>query len=350
MSKRELPKQSSLGKLINSVNNLSETNNHNNPNSLFKIRTAQQCIDDAKKMPIPKMLFSEFWHEGELSILFADTNVGKSILAVQIADAITKGLSTPFFKMTAAKQIVLYIDFELSDKQFQNRYSIEYKNEYKFDGRFFRISINPDFFDYEDFDEILFIKLKELIECAGSKILIIDNITFLKTESTEKAKDALPLIKKLIELKNKYGLSILALAHTPKRNLSNPITQNDVSGSKHLANFVDSMFCIGISGKSENLRYIKQNKARATEILYGRENIMVCEIIKEQNNLRFKYIEYCNEPEHLKQRIEDEKTELENKIIELKDENPNYSYRDIAKKLNISHMKVKRVLEKRNNL
>jgi RecA-family ATPase len=347
---RELPKQSRLGKLISSVNNLSCSEFQNNTYSLFKIRTAQQCIDDAKKMPIPNMLFSEFWHEGELSILFADTNVGKSILAVQIADAISKGLSTSIFKMTAPKQIVLYIDFELSDKQFQNRYSIEYQNEYKFDGRLFRISINPDFLDYVDFDEILFSKLKELIENTGSKILIIDNITYLKTESTEKAKDALPLIKKLIELKNKYGLSILALAHTPKRNLSNPITQNDVSGSKHLANFVDSMFCIGVSGKSENLRYIKQNKARATEIYYGRENIMICEIIKEQNNLSFSFIEYGNEPEHLKQWTDTEKTELENKIIELKKENPTYSFRDIAKELNINHMKVKRTLEKCNKL
>ena len=55
---------------------------------LLKVRTGNQCINDAKNKTVPKMLFSEFWHEGELSILFADTNVGKSILAVQMANAI----------------------------------------------------------------------------------------------------------------------------------------------------------------------------------------------------------------------------------------------------------------------
>ena len=38
------------------------------------------------------------------------------------------------------------------------------------------------------------------------KVLIIDNITYLKNE-TERAKDALPLMKLLKELKSKYNLS-----------------------------------------------------------------------------------------------------------------------------------------------
>ena len=54
---------------------------------------------------------------------------------------------------------------------------------------------------------------------------------------SEKAKDALPLMKHLKVLKNKYNLSILALAHTPKRDLTKPITRNDLQGSKMLINF-----------------------------------------------------------------------------------------------------------------
>ena len=97
----------------------------------------------------------------------------------------------------------------------------------------------------------------------NAKILIIDNLTYLKTQATETAKEALPLMKLLKELKGKYDLSILALAHTPKRNLSNPISKNDLAGSKHLANFTDSIFAIGESSKDKSLRYLKQIKARA---------------------------------------------------------------------------------------
>jgi hypothetical protein len=41
------------------------------------------------KLP-SKALFVSFWFENELYILFADTNLDKSILAMQIADSITK--------------------------------------------------------------------------------------------------------------------------------------------------------------------------------------------------------------------------------------------------------------------
>jgi len=49
---------------------------------LFTVKTANRWIEQAKTRPIPQMLFGEFWFEGELCILFADTNLGKSILVV----------------------------------------------------------------------------------------------------------------------------------------------------------------------------------------------------------------------------------------------------------------------------
>ena len=44
---------------------------------LFKVKTANQWIEQAKASPIPLMLFGELWHDSELCILFADTNLGK---------------------------------------------------------------------------------------------------------------------------------------------------------------------------------------------------------------------------------------------------------------------------------
>ena len=73
------------------------------------------------------MLFSEFWLEGELCMLFADTNLGKSMLAVQLGDSISRGVAIPGFRLEATPQKVLYIDFELSDKQFEVRYSASFK-------------------------------------------------------------------------------------------------------------------------------------------------------------------------------------------------------------------------------
>lgn len=318
-------------------------------NNLLLVRSVNQCIIDAKSRPIPKMLFSEFWHEEELCILFADTNLGKSILAVQIANSISNGEAIRGFKLEAQKQVVMYFDFEMSDKQFEKRYSINYANHYIFDNNFLRIEINPDCTDFNDFEKALFQAIENNIVLYGAKILIIDNLTYLKTQATETAKEALPLMKRLKELKIKHNLSILALAHTPKRNLIFPITKNDLAGSKHLSNFADSIFAIGESFKDKSLRYLKQLKARATEIIYDSENIIVCEISQPYNFLAFEFVDFSNEREHLKQPTENEQADIDASILSLKASEPHLTDREIARQLNTNPVKVGRVL-KRNKV
>lgn len=173
--------------------------------------------------------------------------------------------------------------------------------------------------------------------------MIIDNLTYLKNE-TEKAKDALPLMKHLKALKAKYNLSILALAHTPKRDLSKPINRNDLQGSKMLINFTDSCFAIGESHSDKHLRYLKQIKARNTEILFDTENVVLCQITKPDNFLAFEFIGYSVESEHLKIVSENDNNVLAAKVLELKQQGK--SYREIGFELGISHMKAKRLLSK----
>ena len=337
--------------ILNNIKEIETGMNGNGANNaeLLKIRTVNECIMDAKSKAVPKMLFSEFWHEGELCILFADTNLGKSILAVQIGDSISRGEPIRGFKLEAERQKVLYFDFEMSDKQFEKRYSINYDKHYSFDNKFLRVEINPDCTTFEDFEALLFNSIEKAIVKYEAKILIIDNLTYLKTQATDTAKEALPLMKMLKELKLKYDLSILALAHTPKRNLFNPISRNDVAGSKHLANFTDSIFAIGESCKDKSLRYLKQLKSRATEIIYDSDNVIVSEISQPYNFLGFNLIDFGKESEHLRIQTENEQSEIDAAILALKGAEPILSDREIARRLNTNPVKVGRVL-KRNKL
>ena len=328
---------------------LKQGNEAKESKGLFTVKTASRWIEQAKTRPIPQMLFGEFWFEGELCILFADTNLGKSILAVQIGNSISKGEQIRGFKLETPKQPILYFDFELSDKQFENRYSIKFEQHYNFDNNFIRVEINPDATipEAQTFEDYLNHSLERSITETGAKVLIIDNLTYLKNE-TEKAKDALPLMKHLKALKNKYGLSILALAHTPKRDLSKPITRNDLQGSKMLINFCDSSFSIGESHSDKNLRYLKQIKQRNTEQIYDAENVCVCQIDKPLNFLLFEFVIFGKEWEHLKQHTEKDKENLNEKVSELKQQGR--SLREIGAELGISHMKVSRILKDCNTL
>jgi RecA-family ATPase len=160
----------------------------NESKGMFTVMPASRWIEQAKSRPIPKMLFGEFWFEGELCILFADTNLGKSILAVQISNSISRGEQIQGFKLEAVKQPILYFDFELSDKQFENRYSIQFDQHYSFDNNFIRVEINPNAAipEGQTFEDYLNHSLERSIAETGARVLIIDNLTYLKNE-TEKA-------------------------------------------------------------------------------------------------------------------------------------------------------------------
>ena len=304
------------------------------PADLLEVKTANKWIEQASKRPIPRMLFSEFWFEQELCILFADTNVGKTILAVQIADSISRGQSIPGFKLETKAQKVIYCDFELNDKQFQSRYSRNYEYPYQFSDNFLRVEINPDADFPEDasFEFALSNAIERVITDNGAKIVIIDNITYLRHEN-ERAKDALPLMKHLKRLKSKYNLSLLVLAHTPKRDLTKPLTRNDLQGSKVLMNFCDSSFAIGESSSDSSFRYIKMIKVRSTEHIYDSYNIMVCQITKPNNFLHFNFLHLDSEYKHLKMVTERDREILEEEVRGCILEEPSISAYAIAKRL-----------------
>ncbi|EPR72565.1 hypothetical protein ADIWIN_2455 [Winogradskyella psychrotolerans RS-3] len=310
------------------------------------VKRANTWVDEAKARPIPKMLFGEFLFEGEVSVLFADTNVGKSILAVQIADSISSGKPINGFRLEVGSKKVAYLDFELSDKQFEKRYSENYQNHYVFHDNFLRAEINPDLELPKEFDcieDYLNHSFSSVIEDHKAEVLIIDNITFLKSDN-ERAKDALLIMKHLKKINRTYGVTIIVLAHTPKRNASNPITKNDLAGSKMLMNFCDSAFAIGESASEPDVRYLKQIKQRNTEKIYHENNVIMCRIAQPINFLMFEFIDYSSEEEHLRKfdmhGVDDRNTQI------LKLKNDGLSNTLIAKELGVSEGTIRYNLKK----
>lgn len=300
--------------------------------SLFLNKTADEWIEEAKERPIPKMLFGQLWFEGELCMLFADTSMGKSILAVQVGDSIATGKPIIPFALEAPPQPILYFDFELSDKQFETRYSTDYKNHFKFHPNFFRLEIDSDFDLPEGatFEFLISYFIEQEIVNTEAKILIIDNLTFL-SHDTEKAKDALILMKHLKNLKKKYNLSVLVLGHTPKIEPHRPITKNHIAGSKMISNFIDSAFAIGESFMSQGIRYLKQIKERNCEKIYHSDYVPVFEIDKIDSFLHFRFLNFSTEKEHLSHLEKDQKEALKDDVERLHNEGK--SLREIVKEL-----------------
>ena len=337
---------SSTWKQKQGIDNTSQSNYN------LKLRSLTERLNDAKKLPKMSRLLGNIWCKGEVHILFGDNGTGKSIWATQIADALSKGKNTfDNLPNQAGVQKVLFYDFELSDTQIGDRYSDDNGNLYQFDPNLIhdKIEFNHPYFrdSKEKIDRLIIKKIKDDIIEYKPDVLIIDNITYLRTEATQDANVALEVVRSLDELKKTYGLSIIVLAHTPKIKHGYPITNNDLAGSKNLSNFADSISAIGVSSDDNSIKYIKSIKARSTEKEFDTNNVILVQQVKEGSFLKFNYLEQANEydliRDPLKVKDDEIKENLKREIINLN--NQGKSYREIEELTGISKSKIGRIIQ-----
>lgn len=307
----------------------------------YKVRSARERVIDGQNQPDPKLIFDEFHVEGEVGILFASVNIGKSIVASQIGEMHSTGRSIGGFVITAKMKRVLFFELELSDKQFSMRVK-----GFELNDNYYVATTADSYNDLEDLEKFLDRKLEEIFKMAiGGKFqhLIIDNLTWL-LQDAEKGKAAANFMKKLHGFNRRTGITVLVVSHTPKRDITCPITMYDLYGSSMLGNFVDHAFCIAESNSEPNLRYIKQVKVRLAEKKYGVDNVMLAKIIAEGGRVYLKNIGADSEYNHLK-RVSVEVINDRDKAVKQMDEDGK-TKKEIAKEMKISERTVYRILKK----
>lgn len=302
--------------------------------TMFMTRPVKEIMKDAANAAEPIALVPNLWNEGELACLFAESNVGKSIFAVQIAENI------------ATTQRVLYFDCELSDRQFQVRYSdSETSQVHEFPENLLRATIAPERLEEGDFCENFLRDLEIEAMATGAKVIILDNLSYACITS-EKGDDAGKFMLRLKRIQMMHGWSILVIAHTPKKEPYTPINANDLAGSKKLFNFFDSVFAIGKSRGDDGFRYLKQLKYRVGEFTYTDENVGVFELVKgDDGNLMLHFQGFDEEYNQLFRSTAYDSAD-EEVVVELRKEG--LSVRAIAEETGISRSSVQRILKRRS--
>jgi hypothetical protein len=328
---------------------------------IFTIKPTNQWIEEAASRPDPGSLFGGFWLEGELAVLFSDAGRGKSLLGVQIADSIARGKPIDLVPMTAKPRKVLYFDFEFSAKQFEMRYSSDGespKDSYRFPENFHRVepalapllgkggvaAASADGVVRKLAEPAGLAELEETIRASRAKVVVIDSIAWLQGPNIT-ARHTVPLMRELKRLQSTLGLSILILAHNPRRDNSRPLTISGLHGAGVMCNFADSVFAIGQSRIDSSFRYIKHIKSRSTELTCDESNVLVGEIRKwEKSFLSFRFYKFGPESEHLAKEINPLLRARAELIKEMSDEDE-MTQREIAAELGISLGSVNRYLQ-----
>jgi predicted ATP-dependent serine protease len=173
---------------------------------VFDIRTANEWLaGSAAKRPEP--LFGDLWMTGEIGVMFAAPGCGKSVLAMQIAEAIARGRAVAPFECGAKKQKVLYLDLGSAPGHFDMKYAPDEEERnrkpHAFSASLIRVCPTERELTVED--------LEPLIERSGAGILIIDSIEHL-LNSARSSKEAERAMRELRRLSRVHGLSILVIA------------------------------------------------------------------------------------------------------------------------------------------
>ena len=306
---------------------------------IFNAKPMNNWLEDAQKLSPIQPLFAPFWYEGETCFFFGSTGIGKTLFSMQIAGIISQ------------RKKVLYFDFEMTERQLLKRYEDNGKL-IPFSEHLIRVEINKDI--YVD-NKSLMREIAKEIEEHGAEVIIIDNITWL-LEDTQEAKTAIPFMKAVSSIKRKRGISVLIIAHTPKRRPTTSMAKNsslssfdtplelaDMAGSAVLNNFIDSCFAIGKSRKDDSLRYLKQLKTRNSERVYGEDNVLVCRLGKTREGFLGLTSE-GEEPEYNHIVKSSNRADRDTEIQQLYSEG--LSGRKISEKIGISHTQVRRILKK----
>ena len=298
------------------------------------VKRINDLIDDPSNRKEAKSLFMGIWNEGEVSALYADTNLGKSILAVQIGDHIARSGKT-----------VVYIDLELSDDGFVSRCS-DGSETYRFSDRFHRLTVDrvlfPSYHPDDAAGEQMISAIEDVCKELRADVVIVDNLSAI-AENIQSGSTASRLVKRFLQMRDNYGWSILFVAHTPKVDRRLPISRNDMAGSKNIINLLDSAFSIGCSLTNPELRYIKQTKVRYGSYVYNENNVLTATIVRRDGLLQYDFGENTSEFELLMTPQEISHRRLVKQVNDYKADG--MKTKEISEILCISEAAVKKIIQ-----
>ena len=284
-------------------------------------------------------LWHGLWYQGEIACLFGEPNVGKTILAMQIANNVNKrGLN------------VYYYDFENAAHQFKPRYRTE-KFDYKTgDGEFVVKSLNPNYSNAKlDSRSILDYIKKDIINDRAA-VIIIDDITHL-IGSGDQA-DVRYVLNTLRSWTQHFLVSILVLAHSRRLRFGELTTIDSLAGSFEFTYSFDSIFSLSKANRynAENndiTHYIKHHKNRMGPVVYNDMNVITARFGRDEGNGFLQLNDLTtggNERQLLRDNGYNSFNEINKAILQYKQ--LHFSTREIARIIGCSQSHVSRTIRK----
>ena len=231
----------------------------------FQTRSIGEVFEAGANEPARLRIFGDFLRQQTNTLLYSNTNYGKSFLAFQIALNAATGNSfadCEQFRNECTPMKVLLGEFELDAKDLTDRHAVawQYYDNKLLNSNLKVLHENPK--ATAVYGANLLQKIEEAAISTNADLVIIDNLTKVCPDLL-KADQVSIVIDTFRRIRQKTGASFLIIGHTVKSLQNIAITENSYYGSAHIANFFTEIFYLD---KTNNgLFFLKHAKTKQKE-------------------------------------------------------------------------------------
>ena len=223
---------------------------------------------DAKTMKYKKtfQIVDSLMPEGAQIVLGGQTGSNKSTLAMQWGGSLACDMPSFLdFKINGKGKSVLFVDTEVGKNLVLERrdmmtanFGTDWSDES--DRRFNTISLDASSTDETD----LFETIEEAIRLFKPDIVFIDCLYNISDGMDISKNYNISKITTIVtQLKVKYQLTVVVVAHFTKQGLDQALVSELIAGGSHLQNWAEHIILLKQSGLEDNMRLLRIDKSRA---------------------------------------------------------------------------------------
>ena len=222
-----------------------------------------QFLSTFKELPVP--IVDSLLYEKDILGIAGSTNVGKSVFSLQLSTCIAMGVPFMTFNIPKPRR-VMHVQFELKDEGFARLIKVTSQTlleqcpveAHRFEENCVFLSSGQRDLFTDKYDAI-----EANLRHTDVDVLVIDNLNTSVGVDVSKNEMAMEVLRKLINLKQKYNLSIIMVSHHKKIDVPAPIDISQMLGGSAYTNSLDFICQLANTKRAEGVKVMKITKVRA---------------------------------------------------------------------------------------
>ena len=268
--------------------------------------------------------------ENGTSSISGQSNVGKSILALQFAMCVAMGVPFLTFNVPRPRRVLL-VQFEMMDAHMSNRIEKTAKAMLgQYPQHFERYKNNLRITSVEQIkiftDQYQAIEGNLMAADPPYDVVVVDNLYSSGAANIAKNDELTQLMSRIDQLRKEYKCAFMMVSHHKKLEEKRPLEHSMVYGGSYFVNFLDNLIQVANTGRHNQLKVFKITKIRTENEFH--EIPLGIFLQTEDDELYFQYKKPLPKNEAYWYTDPEENTE-ERILKELETEGDNFTYKQM---------------------